>query len=239
MTSIIISERQENESNLLYVQSGAGELFSHADCSLTTKKVNNRVALTINCPECYLDIIRTEIADKIAEVIAIKYKYDYFQSAVHVAGLNSEEKEILMASLIAADLEDDKKYAFDRVKNSDEIVIDGVFNFILKPLKNKWKEVVSYIPNCFLNEQLKEFISYLIENKKKRVYIEGGRVYDSHYRRLKRSSLLGGENVKIVREVLLSNCGEVGLCGEIPKEDEQYLREYYNDKIIFLNNFVD
>ena len=56
------------------------------------------------------------------------------------------------------------------------------------------------------------------------MYIDGGKVYDNHYRRLKRSSLLGGENIMIIREVLLSNCGEVELFGDIPKEDEYYLK---------------
>ena len=40
-------------------------------------------------------------------------------------------------------------------------------------------------------------------------------------------------NMKIVKEVLLSNCGEVELNGEIPKDDEYYLKEYYCDKLHF------
>jgi len=239
MTSITISEKDYNEGNLLYVQNSAGELFRSADCSLRKEKHESRVMLIINCPEYYADIIRTEIADKIAEIIAIKYKYEYFKSQVKISGLSNIEREILLASLIAADLDDDKRYAFDRLKNNTEVAIDGFFNFRLKPLKKKWSDVVSYVPTCFLNSQLKEFISYLIENKKKRVYIDSGKVYDAHYRRLKRSSLLDGENVKIIREVLLSNCGEVELNGTIPKDDEFYLKEYYNDKIIFSSGFSD
>ncbi len=239
MTSITLSEKVTNENNLLYVQSGTNELLSHADCTLRYKACGGRAMLNINCPERYLDIVKTELADKIAEIITIKYKYDYFKETVRVNGLSNAEKEILMASLIAADLDDDKRYTFEKVKDVYTIAIDGVYNFRLKALRKKWGEVVSYIPSCFLNEQLKEFISYLHENKKKRVFVEGGRVYDSHYRRLKRSSLLDGENLKIIREVLLSNCGEVELSGVIPKEDEFYLKEFYSDKIIFSNRIVE
>ena len=64
-------------------------------------------------------------------------------------------------------------------------------------------------------------------------------MYDSHYRRLKRSSLLEGDEIKIVREVLLSNCGEVELSGAIPKEDEYYLKEFYTDKIFFSSGYSD
>jgi hypothetical protein len=152
-------------------------------------------------------------------------------------GLSKEEKEILFAGLIAADLDDDKKYSFERLKLYTDMPIDGIFNFRLSPLKNKWKDIVQYVPVGFMNTQLKEFVTFLIENKKKRVYVDCGKVYDSHYRRLKRTSLLEGDGVKIVREVLLSNCGEIELCGEIPKEDEYYLKEFYSDKIIFSQNF--
>ena len=153
--------------------------------------------------------------------------------------MSTVEKEILLTSLIAADLDDDKRYAFDRIKHFRDIAVDGIYNFRLKPLKKKWEDIVSYIPTCFMNEQLKEFISYLLENKKKRVYVDSGKVYDSHYRRLKRSSLLDGEGVKIIREVLLSNCGEVELNGSLPKEDEYYLKEFYSDKIIFSSGYSE
>jgi hypothetical protein len=71
------------------------------------------------------------------------------------------------------------------------------------------------------------------------VYVDSGKVYDSHYRRLKRSSLLDGEGVKIIREILLSNCGEVELNGSLPKEDEYYLKEFYSDKIIFSSGYSE
>lgn len=239
MTSITVTEKDYNDSNLLYVQTGASELFTHADCRVKSDSVGGRAVLTVNCSEYYSDIIKSEVSDKLAEIVAIKYKYEFFKKYLHVSGLNNVEKEILITSLIAADLEDDKKYAFDRIKNNAFVALDGIFNFRLKPLKKKWQDVVSYVPTCFLNSQLKEFISYLIENKKKRVYVESGRVYDSHYRRLKRSSLLEGDEIKIVREVLLSNCGEVELSGAIPKEDEYYLKEFYTDKIFFSSGYSD
>ncbi len=233
MTKITITENGLNQSSLFYVQNSLSEIFSHANCSVKLVGDDIRHVLILDCPKEYSDIVRVEVADKIAEVIAIKYKNDYFKKNMTVQGLSQIEKEILIASLIAADLEDDKKYAFEKIKNDKEIAVDGVFNFKLKPLKKKWAEVISYIPTCFLNYQLREFVGYLLENKKKPVYVESGRVYDSHYRRLKRSSLLDGEEALITREILLSNCGEIRLSGNLPKDDEVYLKEFYNDKIIF------
>ena len=75
-------------------------------------------------------------------------------------------------------------------------------------------------------------------DKKKKVYIDGEKVFDTHFRRLKRTDLLGGENVKIIREVLLSNCGEIELSGNIPSDDEKYLKEFYGDKITFSQRYL-
>jgi hypothetical protein len=233
MVQITITEKDYNENNLLYIQSAISEFLTRAGCSVYLEKGSGRAKLTVNCSECYAEAIRGEISDKVAEIIAIKYKYEYFKSILRIGGLCECEKEILITSLIAADLEDDKKYTFDRVKVYRDITVDGIFYFRLKQLKKKWKDVAEYIPTCFLNTQLKEFITYLLENKKRRVYIDDGRVYDWHYRRLKRSSLLGGDEVKILKEVLLSNGGEVELIGDIPKDDEYYLKEYYSDKLYF------
>ena len=178
MTSITITENEHSADNLTYLQSSVGELFNHADCTARLENSCGRVILHVNCPEYYSDIIRAEIADKVAEIIAIKYKYRYFKSVLRVGGLSSTECEILFASLIAADLDDDKRYAFDRIKNSLQIAVDGVYNFRLSALKKKWQDVAECIPQCFLNTQLKEFISYLLENKKKRVFVDNGKVYD-------------------------------------------------------------
>lgn len=236
MTQISVTENENNKNNLYYVQSSLAEIFSQAGCSVNVIETDKRCILNINCPEQYKDIIKMEVGDKIAEVIAIRYKNDFFKKTISIEGLSKVEREILVAGLIAADLEEDKKYAFDRVKNQENIAIDGVYNFRLKQLKKKWVEITQYIPSCFLNSQLKDFIGFLLENKKKRVYVESGRVYDSHYRRLKRSLLLDGEGALITREILLSNCGEIRLSGSLPKEDEYYIKEFYNDKIVFFGN---
>ena len=74
---------------------------------------------------------------------------------------------------------------------------------------------------------------YLIENRKKRAYVDDCKVYDNYYRRLKRCALLDGEEISVIREVLLSGCGEVEIRGALPKTDETYLKEFYGDRVYF------
>ena len=232
MAKIIISENQKGKNNLYYIQSCLSELFVRTGSNLFEKE-DLRNDLILDCKDCFLEVIRAEIFDKIAEVIAVKYKYDFFKENIKISGLKSCEYEILMASLIAADLDDDKKYCISKLPQVNEINIDGFYNFRLGALKKKWTEVASYMPPSFINSQLKDFITFLLENKKKRSYIDSGKVYDQHFRRLLRCSLLGYDNAVVIREVLLSNCGEVEINGKLEPDDEYYLKEYYKDKIYF------
>ncbi|MBR1983103.1 MAG: hypothetical protein IKA12_00250 [Clostridia bacterium] len=237
MTRLTVSENYKNYSNVEYVKNSLSEILTHTKSSVTTNKTDDRLEFIIECSDGYSDIIKSELIDKIAEIIAINYKYNYYKNQIKIAGLTPDEKEILYASLIAADLDADKKYCYNKCKEFDDIAIDGAYNFYLSPLKKKWEDVVSYMPTCFINSQLKDFITYLLENKKKKIYIDGEKVFDTHFRRLKRSDLLGGENVKIIREVLLSNCGEIELSGTLPADDEKYLKEFYGDKITFSQRY--
>ena len=233
MIRLTITEKERTTANLLYIQSTLSEILTSSGARVELSKGTNRGVLTIDCPKEYSEIIRSEVFDKIAEVISVKYKYDFFCDKVKTTGLNPTEREILLTGLIAADFREDKKYAYSKLTGEEEVAIDGTFNFRMQPLKNKWKDVVEYVPLTFLPSQLKDFVVFLLENKKKRVYIDNGKVYDSHYRRLKRCSLLGGNAVNLVREVLLSNCGEVELCGKIPDADEFFIKEFFGDRVYF------
>lgn len=237
MAQITVTERNYNKNNLLYVQNNISEFLTQICGRVDLMQKGSRSELTVACEDKFAGVVQCEIADKLAEVVAINYKYDFFKKRVKLCGLKPVEFEILMASLIAADLDEDKRYAYVKLKGETDVAVDGLYNFRMQPLKRKWEDIVSYVPQSFVNAQLKDFISYLLENKRKRVYVDCGKVYDSHYRLLKRSSLLGGEGVNIVREILLSNCGEIELSGDLPKEDEYYIKEFYNDKIIFSGGF--
>lgn len=233
MALITVSERDYNENNLYYVKNSVSEIVAGAGGTIIIDRAGSRSVLKADCPDAYKETVLVEITDKLSEVVAINYKYEYFKHNVSAHGLSDKEREILLAGIIAADLEDDKKYVFDKIKNDYEIAIDGVYNFRLTALRKKWAEIISYIPTGFPNTGLKDFIGFLIENKKKRVYIDGGKVYDSHYRRLKKSELLGDGELAVLKEVLLSNCGEIELSGKIPESDEKYLKEFFGDRIFF------
>ena len=234
MAQITLTDRDYNQSNLQYINFALSELFSQTNTVSELSRAGSRAVLTVTCPDEYAEIIKKEVCDKASDVIAVNYKYDYFKKLINTSGLNAVEKELLLTSLIAADLDEDKRYTASRLFCYGNMVLDGVFNFRLKPLKTKWAGIVNCMPEYFQGEQLKDFITYLLEDRKRRVFVEGDKVYDSHYRRLIKGELMdkGMEDGKIIREILLSGCGEVEVNCPLPKTDEHYLKEYFGDKII-------
>ena len=99
---------------------------------------------------------------------------------------------------------------------------------------NKWEEIAGYIPPYFSNFELKEFITYLIGEKKgKKVFVESGKVYDKRFNRLKRVNLLPSGQLGVIKEILISGASEIELKGNLPENEEKYLKEYFGDKICF------
>lgn len=233
MENITITERNADSGNVTYLSNTLSELFCQLHCEVACCENTDRAIMNIRCSEEYADIVRAETADRIAEVIAVQYKYRFFSTSLKISGLSEIEREILLASLIAADLEEDKKYANKRLFGLKNIAIDGAYNFLMRPLLYKWRDIIEYIPSVFIGAQLKDFITYMLEGRKKRVYVDDGKVYDVHYRLLRRCALLGGQGARITREVLLSGGGEVELFGSLESDDEYYLKEYFGDKIYF------
>ncbi len=234
MKILTVTEKPENETNLLYLQSTLSEVLTQVGCTPELKTVNGRAFLTFTLPLVYAEIMRAEITDRIAEVLAVGYKHEFFKKNLSVGGISQEEKEILIASLIAADLDEEKRYILKKLNFNEQIAIDGTFNFMLKPLRARWGELNALMPAVVTSELLLDFVTRLTQDaRKNRTYIDNGRVYDRHYRRLKRAELLGYDGVKIAREVIMSNCGGVEINGEIDKKDEYYLKAIYEDEIYF------
>lgn len=240
MSEIRITDSAMRSNNIMYIYGAILEIVTQMNAKMNVVGGNSRSGLHVIFPDSYKELFIEEVEDKIADVIAVNYKYSYFSKNVVTVGLNEMDRELMMTALISADLEEDKKYIIKKLKAFDEYAIDGIYHFRLLPLINKWEEIVSYIPSGFKSGQLTDFISYLIKDKRgKKVLVENGKVYDRHYNLLKRRNLLGGseDSIGVIKEIILSGCGEVELASRIPIEDEEYLKRFYGDKITFAGGY--
>lgn len=239
MQNLIVTDGESN-LNINYLNSALGEVFTSTSSGCEFFENEGGAGLSVSVNPQYYDFVVEEIKDKIADIIAISYKYEVFSKKIRPAGINEGQRQLLLTTLIAADLEEDRQYAKNKISFSDVCSIDGVYNFKLKPLKDKWEEIISYLPGFFSKELYYNFVNYMIEDfKDKRVFVVDGKVFDSQYNRLRKSSLLGagGKECPIAKEIILAKCREVELMSKIPESDEVFLKEYYGKNVIFESNY--
>ncbi len=241
MSEIKITESSLKNNNILYIKNSLAELTSSINVKSYYKVETNRCEIKFDVYDEYKDLFIMELEDKIADIIAVNYKYNFFIKNVKVSGLTPIEYDLLITSLISADVEEDKRYVIRKLKNYDEYSIDGIFNFRMKPLKEKWKEIVSYIPVNFNSLQLKDFITYLIKDKSnKKVYYENGNVYDKRFIKLNKISLLypSKNQLPVIKEILLSGAGLVEISSSLPEEDERYIKAFFENRIRFSESYL-
>ena len=233
MKEIRVSDEGNGGIGVAYLSGALKNTLADFKGYITSNAVGDRNILKIKIDKEYGDYLRYEIEDKISEVIAIKYKYDFFKNYIRAEGLDADETEILFSALIAADIDEDKAYVSNKLKRLSEYAIDGVYNFRLSALKRKWSDIVGYIPAYFEKDRLTDFVAYLTGEKVgKAVTVEDGVVFDRHYNVLNRTALTGGGTRKrIVREAILSGCGEVRITGKIAEDDEDALNRFFPNRV--------
>ena len=235
-----VTDTERNVSNIVYMYTGLSEALSGSSRNFSTYKEGSRSVLEIDASSEYSDIIRCEIEDKIADIVAVNYKYSFFLPRIRPYGLTETENGVLLSALISADIDEDQRFRKRKISSDLEYSVDGLFNFRLGKLRSKWEDVIAYVPKTFDAEKLKDFIAFIMDEKAGvRVFAENGKVYDRHFRRMSRTLLTGREygEDKLLNEILLSGAGEAELLSPVSGEEEELLKEYLGSKIIFGKNY--
>ncbi len=168
--------------------------------------------------------------DKVSEILAVGYKYAFFKEKLKVA-LPAREKRLLIAALIAADLEGDKGYIHSKLNLFPEICIDGVYNFRLNSLREKWQRIIDFVPSAFSVTDLKQFCAFLAGESRHKIYVQGKTVFAENFRPLRLSRLTGEESTEV--EIMLSDAGLVYCLGEVPEGVFDFLQKYYAERTVF------
>ena len=233
---LIATDAAYRSGNIEYLFKTLGKTVALAGGAAKMESDAERCTYKATVTEANAELFKRSLEDKVADVIAVNYKYEYFKRYIRPSGLTAVEYDLLLSALIAADIEEDKRYVLSRL--SAPYAIDGSFIFLMKPLKRKWKEVVGYVPSYFNERELKDFIAYIVGEKRgRRVYVVNGGVFDGQYNKLFRSTLAGGGDIRTVKEVLLSSSGEVELDCKLKEVEEYYLKEFFGDKIFFRKGY--
>lgn len=234
---IVVSEKERNARYIAYVYTSLMPYIEACGAKSSLTFGGERIGLTLRADKKYESYLRRFAEEKIAETVAVGYKYEIFRRELHPAGLNAEEREILFAALVAADFADDKRYVFARLRGASVYSVDGFFAFRLGALLRKWKGIVGCVPPYFTREKLSAFMRYLLrEDAGEKVIVRGADIFDGKYHKLRRATLIeeGATDMNAIREIILSGAGEVECVGVPPPGQEKFLRDYFAGKVSFM-----
>ena len=214
-----------------YLYGKVRERFSFLPAVCDMANVGNCQEIAFKTERAYCPYVRKFTEEHIADVIAIGYKYAYFDKRLPLPVLTEMQRRLLLTALVAADYKDDRSYVLRRIRGFESYCIDGLFYFRLQELKKRWEEIIEYIPVHMGEVGIESFIGFLIEDGEGKVFIKNGRVYDEDYRPSSRSLLTGREWT--IGEVLLSGAEQVYCFGEMEESVTAFLKKYYGEKVFF------
>ena len=214
-----------------YLYGKVRERFSFLPSSCDLHKNGEHTELAFRTERAYCPYVRKFAEEHIADVIAIGYKYAYFEKRLALPLLTRLQRRQLLTGLVAADYREDRAYVARRLRGYEQYCLDGVFHFRLQELKKRWDGIVEYIPTDMGEAAMEGFLEFLASDGEGKLFLKNGKAYDEEYRPLTRSLLTGVESA--VGEILLGGAEQVYCFGEVDEETRAFLKKYYGKKAVF------
>ena len=228
---IMITQNGFDSLYMSYLFGKVRERFSFLPSVCDMEKKGDCTEIAFKTEREYCPYVRKYAEEHIADVLAVGYKYAFFEKRLTLPLLTPLKKRMLLTALVAADYRDDRAHIVKRVRGFESYCIDGLFHFRLQELVKRWEEVVDYIPTDMGEAAMDGFIEFLAEDGEGKLFLKDGKVYDEEYRPLNRSLLTGVESP--IGEILLGGAERVYCFGEVDGETASFLRKYYGEKAIF------
>ncbi|MBE7090445.1 MAG: hypothetical protein E7363_00830 [Clostridiales bacterium] len=217
------------------IASSLSQIFRVAGVKARYEEGDSTAALIIEIPEHYLEFVFAEVREKLADVIVVGYKYDFFMQNTQFWGLTAEQKELFLTAVIAADYLEDRRFAQRAIILCQEISIDGIYHFKLQKLTEKWQEICTCLPSYFGEEVYRSFMQYLIDDfSDSSVYLVGEMVYDKRYGKRNLSLLLSEKHVpNPAQEILLCCAKNLHVVGEEESSAMPFVKDFYGKNVRF------
>ncbi|MBQ7948669.1 MAG: hypothetical protein IJ284_02805, partial [Clostridia bacterium] len=194
MEEITITQNGFDGLYMSYLFGKVRERFSFLPSVCDMEKKGDHTEIAFKTEREYCPYVRKYAEEHIADVLAVGYKYAFFEKRLTLPLLTPLKKRLLMTALVAADYRDDRAHIVKRIRGFESYCIDGLFHFRLRELVKRWEEVADYIPTDMGEAAMDGFIEFLAEDGEGKIFLKDGKVYDEEYRPLNRILLTGVES---------------------------------------------
>ncbi len=231
MEEITITQNGFDGLYMSYLYGKVRERFSFLPSACDMYRRGDCTEIAFKTEREYCPYVRKYTEEHITDILAVGYKYAFFDKRLPLPLLNPTKRRQLLTALVSADYKEDRGYILRRLRGFTHYCIDGMFHFRLQDLQRRWEEIAEYIPTDMGEVATEGFLSFLAEDGEGKIFLKKGKVYDEEYRRLSRSALTGAEST--VGEILLSGAEQVYCFGETEEETRAFLKKYYGEKVFF------
>jgi len=214
-----------------YLYGKVRERFSFLPAAIDLEKNGEETELAFRTEREYCPYVRKFAEEHIADVLAVGYKYEFFEKRLALPLLTKRQRRLLLTALVAADYREDRAHILRKIRGSERYCLDGVYHFRLQELKKRWEGIVDYVPTDMGESSMEGFLTFLAEDGEGKLFLKNGRVYDEEYRPLSRSLLTGVESP--VGEILLGGAERVYCFGDADEDTRAFLEKYYGEKAVF------
>lgn len=207
------------------------ERFSFLPSTCGMEKTGDHTEIAFKTEREYCPYVRKYAEGHIADVLAIGYKYAFFERRLPLPLLSPLKKRLLLTALVAADYRDDRLHIMRRIRGFEQYCLDGLFHFRLQDMQKRWEEIAEYVPTDMGERGMDSFLGFLAEDGEGKIFLKNGKAYDEEYRPLTKSLLTGVESQ--IGEIVLSGAERVYCFGETDGETAAFLKKYYREKAVF------
>ena len=207
------------------------ERFSFLPSTCGMQRTGEHTEIAFKTEREYCPYVRKYAEGHIADVLAIGYKYAFFEKRLPLPLLSPLKKRLLLTALVAADYREDRLHIMRRGRGFEQYCLDGLFHFRLQDLQKRWEEIVEYVPTDMGERGMDSFLEFLAEDGEGKIFLKNGKAYDEEYRPLTKSLLTGVESQ--IGEIVLSGAERVYCFGEADGETTAFLKKYYGEKAVF------
>ncbi len=228
---ITITQNGFDGRYMSYLYAKVKQRFSFLPATCDIAKQGDCTKIAFQTEGKYCPYVRKFTEEHIADVLAIGYKYAFFNKRLTLPMLNERRRKIFLTALVAADYEEDRAYVVRRIRGYERYCIDGMFYFRLQELRKRWAEIADYIPTDMGEVATDGFLGFLAEDGEGRIFLKNGKAYDEEYRLLSRSALLGTPS--LIEEILLSGTQQIYCFGGVEEGVKDFLKKYYAENVFF------
>ena len=214
-----------------YLYGKVRERFSFLPSTCGIEKMGDHTEIAFKTEREYCPYVRKYAEGHIADVLAIGYKYAFFERRLPLPILSPLKKRLLLTALVAADYREDRLHIMRRIRGFEQYCLDGLFYFRLQDMQKRWEEIAEYVPTDMGERGMDSFLGFLAEDGEGKIFLKNGKAYDEEYRLLTKSLLTGVESQ--IGEIVLSGAERVYCFGETDGETEAFLKKYYREKAVF------